>query len=347
LVILDQRVSDVKSLIIYLVGAALVLCLLGYTAFQVSPWPAAYLVRRGMDKGGIAIAQALEKHVSASVVGRLNEHYDETDTDAYLDIFMAPEIAASTQRMPTIVWMHGGGWLSGSKEHVANYLKILAMRGYTTVGVDYSLAPGKVYPTPVRQLNAALAYLTKNAAKLHVDPSNIILAGDSAGAQIAAQLAAIITAPAYAQEVGIVPSIDSSRLRGVVLYCGIYDGERIQIGNSLRTIVWSNIRTVFWSYIGTKDFQNDPKLLQFSVARHITADFPPMFISVGNADKAAPQSYLLAEAAAAKGVSVDRLFFPETHAPPLWHEYQFDLDSEAGQVALERSLQFLASRLHD
>jgi acetyl esterase len=337
--------STTKISVLFVFGATIVVLSATYLAFQISPWPSAFLVRRTMDKGGISIARSLEKHVPAGVVGLLNEHYDSADPDAYLDVFVSSNVEATAQRQPTIVWMHGGGWLSGSKNHVASYLKILAARGYTTVGVDYSLAPAKIYPTPLRQLNAALGYLAQNATRLHIDPSRFFLAGDSSGAQIAAQLAAIISAPSYAEEVGIVSSIDPSWLRGVILYCGIYDGENITIGTSLRTFIWSNIRTVFWSYMGTRNFRNNPKLTQFSVARHVTAEFPQMFISVGNADKAAPQSYHLAEVAAAKGISVDKLFFPETYTPRLRHEYQFDLDTDAGKLALARSLEFLADRL--
>jgi acetyl esterase len=40
---------------------------------------------------------------------------------------------------------------------------------------------------------------------------------------------------------------------------------------------------------------------------------------------------------------VDALFFPQDYAPPLPHEYQFDLDTEAGRLALERSVGFLSA----
>ena len=99
---------------------------------------------------------------------------------------------------------------------------------------------------------------------------------------------------------------------------------------------------MFWSYFGTKKYSTDARLEQFSVPRHITGGFPPIFISVGNRDQLAPQSYMFAEIAKRKGVPVDSLFFPESYAPPLRHEYQFDLDSDAGKLALERSLEFLA-----
>jgi acetyl esterase/lipase len=77
------------------------------------------------------------------------------------------------------------------------------------------------------------------------------------------------------------------------------------------------------------------------VADHVTADFPPIFISVGNRDPLAPQSFAMADALERKGVQVERLFFSADYAPPLGHEYQFKLDGEAGKLALERSVTFL------
>jgi len=42
--------------------------------------------------------------------------------------------------------VHGGGWVAGSKEGIANYLKILAGHSYTTVGVEYSTGFGATHP---------------------------------------------------------------------------------------------------------------------------------------------------------------------------------------------------------
>jgi acetyl esterase/lipase len=98
---------------------------------------------------------------------------------------------------------------------------------------------------------------------------------------------------------------------------------------------------VLWAYLGEKEFEDDPRLDAFTVSRHVKAAFPPAFISVGNADPLAPQSYALAEALKARGATVDTLFFPADHAPPLNHEYQFNLDTDAGQLALERLVAFL------
>jgi hypothetical protein len=42
-----------------------------------------------------------------------------------------------------------------------------------------------------------------------------------------------------------------------------------------------------------------------------------------------------------RGRTVETLFFPPDHAPPLAHEYQFDLDTEAGQLALAKATTWL------
>jgi acetyl esterase len=132
----------------------------------------------------------------------------------------------------------------------------------------------------------------------------------------------------------VTPSIDRHQLKGVILHCGLYD---LRDGGEIRAAIAR-------SYLGTKDFTNDPRLEEFFVARNITADFPPMFISVGNADRLESQSQQLADTATKLGVSVDTLFFPVGYTPPLPHGYQLNLDSEAGRLALERTIRFLAGR---
>jgi acetyl esterase len=329
----------IANVLLWIIGIAVVLGAVGYVAFQVSPWPAALLIRIPFDKQAISLNRALEKHVPQGVTARLNEHYDATAGDAYLDIYSS-EIKSTAKALPTIVWVHGGAWISGRKDYIDSYLKILAGRGYTVVGVGYSLAPGDIYPTPIRQLNAALAYLAKKAQRLHVDPSRFVLAGDSAGAHIVAQVANVVAVPSYAKAMDIVPSIGRSQLRGVILYCGAYDMKQARLDGPFGGF----LKTVLWSYSGEKNFTNAPRFATASVINYVTADFPPAFISAGNADPLLPQSRAFADVLARRGVHVERLFFPDDYKPVLPHEYQFDLDTDAGQLALERSIEFLSAQ---
>ena len=326
--------------LVWIGGAIAVLGAACYIAFQVSPWPAALLIRRAFEQDGRQVSQALAQHVPAGVAAQLNERYDRGDPDARLDVFYPAELAQSGGSRLTVVWVHGGGWIAGSKDEIANYARILAGNGYTVVGVDYSLAPAHVYPTPVRQINAALSFLQRQAGRLHVDPSRFVLAGDSGGAHIVAQVANVISSPQYARQLGIVPAISRPQLVGLILFCGPYDTRHVKLDGAYGGF----LRTVLWSYSGSRDFLGNPTFATASVIDYLTAEFPPSFISVGNADPLAPHSYALADALARRGVQVDTLFFPRDHLPALPHEYQFNLDTDAGRLALERSLAFLANR---
>jgi len=330
-----------RRILLWVFTVELAVIAIGFAVSQVSPWPAALLIRFGFNLQANYVNWALGKHVPPGIGGLLDQRYDESDPDAFLDVFYPSGIQNSDRALPTIVWIHGGGWVSGSRKQVGNYARILASRGYTVVTVDYSLAPGRTYPTPLRQVMAALSWLQQNARRLHIDPLQLILAGDSAGAQIAAQLANIVTAPAYATAIGIKPSIVRPRIRGLLLYCGSYDIGPVR----MRGIWGSFLRTLLWSYFGEKTFATDRGLAPAIVTDFVTPTFPPTFIPGGNGDPLTPQSRRLAGALVAQGVPVDTLFYPPDHIPRIMHEYQFNLDHEAGRVALQRSIAFVASRV--
>jgi acetyl esterase len=323
--------------LLWLAGLIAVVIASVMLASQVSPWPSALVYRRLMDDGGVKMHRALEKHVPGGVTSRRNLRYDSEDPDATYDLFHPTSIEGSAQTLPTILWIHGGGFISGSKDQIANYLRIIAAKGFTTIGINYSLAPGAKYPTPVRQANAALAFVLRGAASHHINGARIFFAGDSAGAQIAAQLALLVSSGEHAAAVGIQPAITRRQLAGAVLFCGVHDPRSLSAEGSFGGFV----RTTGWAYFGTRDFQRDPRAQQASIVRGITREFPPIFISAGNADPLGPQSRLLAEAATMRGVPVDSLFFADDYRPPLGHEYQFNLDTDAGREALDRMIAFL------
>ncbi len=327
-----------RKILLWLIAIVVILGVGAYAALELSPWPRALLIRYAFDKDGAKTQAALAKFLPANIAAERDVAYADGDKDALLDVYYPGEVKGTARVLPTIVWTHGGGWISGSKNDMENYARILAGHGYTVVSVNYSIAPGATYPTPIRQVNEALGFLDREAARFHIDATQLVLAGDSAGGQITAQMANVIAVPSYAGAVGIVPSVKRDQIKGLILYCGAYDLSLSPGGGEFATF----IQTVLWSYSGTKNYAGDPRFATMSVVNYVTADFPPAYISAGNADPLAPHSVELAKVLTDKGVTVDALFFPEDYAPPLPHEYQFNLDSEPGTQALDRSLAFLA-----
>jgi acetyl esterase len=303
-----------------------------FASFKLSPWPSVLLIRHTFDKDSAVRIAALEKHRPAGVRQMLSQSYGSGSYDIFLPESPGPH--------PVIFWIHGGAFIAGQKEDVAPYLAILASKGYVTVGIGYDTAPAAKYPAPVAQVNEAISFVLAKAAEFQIDPGRVFLAGDSAGGQLSAQTALIATGPDYARATGIIPALKPEQLRGILLNCGIYDPSKINLEGAFGGF----IRTVLWSYFGERDPQKIEKFDEFNVSRHLTPAFPPAFVTVGNGDPLAPQSVLMAEAIKAQGVAVDELYFPPDYEPKLPHEYQFNLDIEAGQTALARMTAFLQAR---
>jgi acetyl esterase/lipase len=316
-----------------ILGLVAVVAALWLTVSYITPQPAIWAIRALFDSGSDAASAKLLPKVPSNVETLAAIRYDPADPDALLDIFR-PKAASGAR--PAIVWVHGGGFVSGNRHIVAEYLKILAGQGFVTITVDYTIAPDARYPTPIRQTNKALGYVAANAARYGIDPDRILIGGDSAGAQIAAQVAAIATNPAYAKAVGIAPSVGPDRIKGAILFCGAHDVTMLNLDGSLGPF----LRAVVWAYGGKRDAMDDPQFRLMALPDHVTADFPPAFITAGNGDPLLGQSERLANSLKSAGAPVETLFFAKDHVPALGHEYQFDLDSTAGKQALDRTVAF-------
>lgn len=329
-------------------GGALAVLVLGVLiAFNVSPRPGTWLIRSVFESDAAKVKRAMEAHAPAGISSRTDQAYRSGDEDARLDVYF-PNTVESDERLPTVIWTHGGAWISGHKDDAAPYFQLIAAEGYAVVSLGYSVAPGATYPTPIHQVNDALAYIEQNAARFHVDPNRIVLAGDSAGAQITAQIAALVTNPAYAAELRLTPSLAPPQLRGAVLFCGIYDMKVFLANDHLpgsgglmaRVARWGTDEAM-WAYTGSRD-RDSAALRQMSSIDHATTAFPPTFISGGNHDPLTDaQSRPLAAKLEGFGVAVTTLFYPPDHEPGLAHEYQFDLDTADGKNALAQMLRFL------
>lgn len=304
--------------------------------WTLSPWPAALVVRGVFEKDGARVLKALRAHAPGGIDRTVGIRYRPRDPQAVLDVYRPTGTSA---RRATVVWTHGGAWISGGRANAGPYFELLAAAGFTVVSLDYSLGPARRYPVAIHQLNDAHAYLVAHADELGIDPERIVLAGDSAGAQLSSQLATAITDPAYAAELGIRPALAAHQLRGVILHCGIY--EMSGLLHSTGIIGWGN-RTALRAYLGGARFATSPSLEQMSTMRRATAAFPPTFISGGNGDPLTDaQAKPFADRLQSLGVDVTRLFWPEELAPPLPHEYQFDLDRPEGFAALQAAIDFV------
>jgi acetyl esterase/lipase len=95
--------------------------------------------------------------------------------------------------LPAVVFIHGGGWGSGSTDHFAAHCRYFASRGLVSVNVSYRLTQGYFPDLPgvslfdaIADVQDAIRWLRANAARLGIDPQRIAAAGDSAGGHLTA-----------------------------------------------------------------------------------------------------------------------------------------------------------------
>jgi acetyl esterase len=102
-------------------------------------------------------------------------------------IVIRPALYETEKSLPAIVFLHGGGWTLGAFETYEPFCRQLANRtGSIVIWVDYRLAPEHPFPAAFDDTRAALRWIYDNAIRLGLDEHRIMLAGDSAGGNLAA-----------------------------------------------------------------------------------------------------------------------------------------------------------------
>lgn len=321
-ILLNVVVSLVVLLLVAFVGV--------FIWAQFSPQPGVFAINAAFRLGAVGTAETDDVNAPAvPVTGKTDITYGDGPREQ-LDVWKP---AGATTTLPVIVWVHGGGWIGGDKSAVAPYLRNLAGSGFVVVGINYALAPAHRYPVPVRQTGDALSWLVAHAAEIGADPGRIVLAGDSAGAQIAAQYAALVSDSGYAAKLGIAPAITRGQLRATLLHCGPYDPQMLLDATGISG--WF-VKTIGWAYLGTKDFSS-PQVREASVVTHATAAYPPSLLTGGDDDPLTPQGRALAARLTELAVPVHALWFPGLN-----HEFQFDLSLPQSQQVLADTKSFLA-----
>lgn len=122
--------------------------------------------------------------------------------------------AGATGVLPVIIYIHGGGWVIGDKETHERLVRELAVgANAAVVFVDYDRSPEHRFPTAIEQSYAVAAHVSQNAARLNVDASRLVVAGDSVGGNMAAVVALMAKerkGPKIAAQLLFYPVTDAS-----------------------------------------------------------------------------------------------------------------------------------------
>lgn len=261
---------------------------------------------------------------------RYSENYGRKNK---LDIFVAEE---ASENQPVIIHIHGGGWTVGDKKDVLGYCKYLATKGYTTVAINYNLAPKTAHPDQEQNVLEAIKWIYENIEKYKGDAKNIILSGDSGGAYLAAVVATVCTNETYAKLYNLVRPEYADFIKGMILFYGVYD---------FRTAVNSEFPLLDISYnafLGTVDVESHMDLMnEASVIDYITENFPKSIVISSEIDPLHnSQSVEFVKKAKLIGINVIDVFFDQTYTDAQ-HGFLYDYKRTCTKESMNSILKFL------
>lgn len=175
------------------------------------------------------------------------------------------------EKLPTIYYTHGGGYILGSANMYSdNLTKIANDNNVILVSVEYRLATEAPFPADVEDAYHGLAYIFDNADKLGIDKNKIILMGDSAGGGLATRLGLLTRDRKKYNLVGqilIYPMLDYRTGTSASPYNSSLTGEFVWTAES-NQFGWtklrgnkniSEIKMTYFSPAMAKDVSNSPK----------------------------------------------------------------------------------------
>lgn len=237
----------------------------------------------------------------------------------HLDIYRTDDCDGA----PVVFYVHGGGFRFMSRK--THWLMGLgfARRGCVVVNIDYRLAPAAPYPAALVDTCHALQWTHQHIGDFGGDPNRIVVAGESAGANLAlgATLASCLKLPqAWTRRVWELEAVP----RAAVLACGIYEVSRPSRYRRMKNLpdwLYHRIQEVFRDYLGPSPYRTrrsarlaDPLVILETLD---TPDrpLPPVFAPVGTADPLLDDTRRLEAALKGLGTEVDVRYYPnEVHA---------------------------------
>jgi len=175
-------------------------------------------------------------------------YLDDGDPDHRLDLYRP---TTGDGPWPVVLYVHGGGFRVLSKETHWVMALALARRRLLVFNINYRLAPRHPFPAALEDTCAAYRYLLAQAARLGGDPTRVVLAGESAGANLITSLAIACATPRPEPWARAVFA-EGATPRAALPACGIFqvsDPERFARRRPIAAWVRDRVEEVSESYL--------------------------------------------------------------------------------------------------
>ena len=283
-----------------------------------------------MDKFWSFVGQSDQKRLATlpepDTLTRVTDlrYLDDGDPMHMLDVYYPK---GTTEPLPVIIDVHGGGWMYGDKELNRLYCLTLASRGYTVFNMSYRLVPAVTVNEQLQDVMCALQWIETHLGDYPCLTERILLTGDSAGGFLAGYAAALLSSKALRR---VFDTADCSlKLSMLALTSPVcYMDDKGVMGVYTRKM-WGD------------NYKRKPTAPYMNISAMLRAGkLPPTFLVTSSGDfMALQQTRRLAHELRGKGVEVDFMEFPPFEGENLPHVFSvIHPESEPARLTIDRML---------
>jgi acetyl esterase/lipase len=196
--------------------------------------------------------------------------------EAKLDVYKRRD---ATGPQPTLIFFHGGGWIQGSKEQSLMSLIPWFEMGWDVVNVEYRLGRVALAPAAVEDGLCALRFVAARAKDYDIDPSRLVVSGESAGGHLA------LTTGMIPESAGLdrqCPGVPLPKAAAIIDWYGITDVVDLLDGPNRKpyAVAWLS------SLPNREDVAR-----RVSPLTYVRAGLPPILAIQGDADPTVPYQH--------------------------------------------------------
>lgn len=243
----------------------------------------------------------------------------------------------NTDRLPVVVYFHGGGWVLGDKETHDRLIREIAVQANAAVVfVDYERSPEAKYPIAIEQDYAVTKYVAEHSEQLNVDPTRLAIAGDSVGGNMTAVVSLLAE-----QRKG--PEIIAQVLFYPVTDANFDNGSYTEFANG----PWLTKAAMEWfwnQYLPEGTDRTDPKVTPIHAPQELLAGQAPALIITDENDVLRDEGEAYARKLSQAGVDVTTVRYNGTI-----HDFVMlnaVADTPAAKAATAQASQFLKNAFY-
>lgn len=257
-------------------------------------------------------------------------YLDDGNRYHLLDIYY-PE--NTTEKLPVIIDIHGGGWMYADKNLNEYYCKSLADRGFVVFNISYRLVPDVTVNEQIQDCALALKWISENMAEYPCDTENVMLTGDSAGGQLAAYSAVLLQSPELREIFGTVEAdLNITALLLTSPVANMKDGAL----------------SVYTKALWGKDYKDKPTYEYMNLDEIVDyAQLPPTYLITSSGDSMAhSQTLHTAEMLESKGVEVVLKDYEKFNGKSLPHVFSIlEPFDEIGTQTIDDAMAFYREKI--